>query len=105
MDKHANLSRSMEPESPFLSVKASAAFLCISVATLYRLLNKPNGFPPPRKHAGRVLFRRDDLELWSNNQVGLPQHSLFQEARARSLKTTRHAVEAPDTKGDNDGYK
>lgn len=82
-------------QSPFLSVKQSAAFLLISVATLYRL-RETNGFPAPRKHAGRIVFSREELERWSNDQVVLPcKPSLFQEARARSLKS-RHAVETPN---------
>jgi len=51
-------------ESPYLSVTEAAQYLRLKRRTLDNL-RWSGGGPKYRKHGGRVLYRRDDLEAWS----------------------------------------
>lgn len=53
-----------ELESPYLNTEEAAAYLRISVRALenYRL---EGGGPPYRKHGGRVVYHKRDLDVWS----------------------------------------
>ena len=51
-------------ESPYLSVAEAAQYLRLKRRTLDNL-RWSGGGPKYRKHGGRVLYRRDDLEAWS----------------------------------------
>lgn len=53
--------------SPFLNVVQAAAYLGLKRQTLdnYRWAG---GGPQYRKHGGRVLYKRDELDRWSDNR-------------------------------------
>jgi excisionase family DNA binding protein len=54
----------MNGESPYLSVAEAAQYLRLKRRTLDNL-RWAGGGPKYRKHGGRVLYRRDELEAWS----------------------------------------
>lgn len=50
--------------SPFLSVTEAARYLKLSRSTLDNFRSAGGG-PKYRKHGGRVLYHRDEIERWS----------------------------------------
>lgn len=55
--------------SALLTPKHSAAFLDVSIATLWRLPHKDSDFPKPFKIAGMTRWRRADLEQYINQRA------------------------------------
>ena len=51
-------------ESPFVFAAEAARYLRLSVRALENFRATGEG-PPYRKHGGRVVYHRDDLDLWS----------------------------------------
>lgn len=54
-------------ESPFLTVAEAAEYLRMKVSTLDAMRWRHDG-PTFRKHGAKVLYHRDDLDLWSRSQ-------------------------------------
>lgn len=78
--------------SPFLTVTEAAEYLRLSARTLYNLVAADK--ITARKHGGRLVFHREELDAWSLSRVkSSPVRTLspsrFQIARTRvgSLKT------------------
>lgn len=55
-------------ESPFLTTEQAAAYLGLARKTLEKQRVYGDG-PPFRKHGRRVLYRREDLDVWSEAQL------------------------------------
>lgn len=51
-------------ESPFVFAAEAARYLRLSVRALENFRATGEG-PPYRKHGGRVVYHRDDLDFWS----------------------------------------
>jgi excisionase family DNA binding protein len=51
-------------KSPFLFADEAANYLRITLRTLMSLKTSGTG-PAYRKHGGRVVYHKDDLDLWS----------------------------------------
>lgn len=56
------------PPSPFLSVLEAAAYLGLGRQTLDNF-RWAGGGPLYRKHGGRVLYKREDLDKWSDERA------------------------------------
>lgn len=54
--------------SPFLDTGEAAAYLRLELRTLVNWRSRGDG-PRWRKHGGRVVYHRDDLESWSRGQA------------------------------------
>lgn len=55
-------------QSPFLTTEQAAEYLGLAPKTLEK--NRVvGGGPPFRKHGRRVLYRREDLDAWSESQL------------------------------------
>lgn len=63
-------------ESPFLTEKEAAVFLRLAVGTLQNKRIAGTG-PAFRRHGGRVLYERADLQAWSD----AGRHTSTSEAR------------------------
>jgi excisionase family DNA binding protein len=50
--------------SPFLTTKEAAAYLRIKRRTLANMRHRRTG-PEFRKHGGRIVYRIEDLDVWS----------------------------------------
>lgn len=50
--------------SPYLTAGEAAAYLRLEESTLNAMRWRKEG-PPFRKHGGRVVYHRDDLDGWS----------------------------------------
>ena len=50
----------------FLDVAAAAEFLMVKVSTIYAWVHQRR--IPFRKHGRRVVFAREELEIWSKSQ-------------------------------------
>jgi excisionase family DNA binding protein len=57
--------------SPWMNVTSAAAYLDWPPKRLYNLVSK--GEIPHRKHAGRLLFNRKELDRWLNEQYQGPE--------------------------------
>lgn len=57
-------SQQMKSESPYLSVAEAAQYLRLKRGTLDNF-RWAGGGPKYRKHGGRVMYRRDELDAWS----------------------------------------
>ncbi|PQA89243.1 helix-turn-helix domain-containing protein [Hyphococcus luteus] len=53
-----------EIESPFLTVDETAAYLRLTTRALENF-RQSGGGPIYRKHGGRVVYHKDDLDEWS----------------------------------------
>lgn len=53
-----------EIESPFLTIKETAAYLRLTERALENF-RQVGGGPVYRKHGGRVVYHKDDLDAWS----------------------------------------
>lgn len=62
-----NLARTTGLESPFVFADEAARYLKISVRALEHFRSNGEG-PAYRKHGGRVVYHRDDLDLWSERR-------------------------------------
>lgn len=54
----------LKPNSPFLTAKEAAAYLRLEERTLNNMRWRGEG-PHWRKHGGKVIYHRNDLEGWS----------------------------------------
>ncbi len=59
------MSDSIVCQSPFLRLSEAAAFLRLDPRTLDNMRQRGTG-PLYSKHGGRVVYHRDDLVAWSN---------------------------------------
>jgi len=80
------------PEPVYLLVSEAASYLRISTSKLYTMASR--GEIEGRKHGGRLVFRRDDLDMYSQSHRIVPRrtHSVDDVLRSnddvpRSLKT------------------
>ena len=53
-----------EIESPFLTVDEAAAYLRLTARALENF-RQAGGGPIYRKHGGKVVYHKDDLDAWS----------------------------------------
>lgn len=74
----------IQSPSPFMTVQECAAYIRVSEKTLYRWAN--TAVIPSRKHGGKVLFHKDEIDRWSAGRQCSPKVtsiSRFQSARNR----------------------
>ena len=55
------------PKSPFLTTQEAADYLRLDVKTLNNMRWRKEG-PNYRKHGGKVVYHRSDLEHWSSDR-------------------------------------
>lgn len=58
---------SSDPQSPFLTSQEAADYLRLDVKTLNNMRWRREG-PNYRKHGGKVVYHRRDLDYWSQDR-------------------------------------
>lgn len=61
-----------EIESPFYTTAEAARYLRLEESTLNAMRWRKEG-PPWRKHGGKVLYHKDDLDRWSEERDSRPK--------------------------------
>jgi excisionase family DNA binding protein len=56
----------LDPASPFLNIRETAAYLCVHRNTIYRLIKR--GGLPARQIGGDWRIHKDDLKRWLYEQ-------------------------------------
>jgi excisionase family DNA binding protein len=69
-DRNGSSKPTTASASPFLSRPDAARYLGLAVKTLEKYVVTGGG-PPYRKHGRRVLYRREDLDRWSDERLRL----------------------------------
>ena len=80
--------------SPFLTVQECAEFMKVRPRTLYKWACAKR--IPSRKHGGRLVFYRPEIEAWSASRTRpavQPSLSKFQSARLRVRSLTTEVTE------------
>ncbi len=65
--------QSILPESPYLTAVEAAAYLRLEERTLNNMRWRSEG-PAWRKHGGRVVYHKEELERWSRERDSDPNN-------------------------------
>jgi len=78
-------------DSPYMTVEECSAYVRLALSTIYKKVNR--GEIPARKHGGKLLFHKGDIDAWSLEKSKLPVQSSklskFQSAKLRLSQQQR----------------
>lgn len=76
-------------DSPFMDLKQAAVYLCLARSTVSGMVQ--NKVIPHRKHGGKLVFHKGELDAWSEARARRPETpsiSRFQSVRERLRSLT-----------------